>query len=241
MYKIIYKVTAFISLLVIFLVSGIAVSQEEFLATGMSSLPEISASFTIEVIPSDHKNNKNYSRDILVWRSQNLFEIQHTNTSFGEYWNLLKNGRVRYSWVHHNRKFIVNHEPSFFNSPEAGLLYWESKATFINKKFLAKLSKIGESDYKGYPSEQYEGTVNGEFISVNWLPTLSLPVSIEQTRADDKYSIKLKEIYPLGNSQLTPINADKYRDLDYVDFEDEQTDPDVQFYLRVLNKEGHIH
>ncbi len=201
-----------------------------------AALPEVACLY--RTITKDlkyhHKKTTDKTSQWHLWRYKNKIQIRNLETPIGEIWQQLKGGDIAYSWLFHDKKFVINYTSSDLkaikNNPN-----WLSKANIISPELLKRLTHQSNSRVLGYIAENYVGKI-GEFtIEVTWLPKLKIPAAIKQTTATQKTLVMLEKVYPYSDSPWKPVNIDNYQDMDFADIGDNEADPLLNFYMEKMS------
>lgn len=144
--------------------------------------------------------------------------------------------------VFHNEKVALEFSNGDLIASDT-LPTWSHVWSVVDPKQLETDHKLnGSSTTQGLLIEHYTRSVAGRLSTIDWIPSLQLPMTVIQSSAEKSSRLMLERCEPAGQSAETetadPILLE-YRHLDFSDLGDMESDPVVQKITALMG--GHHH
>lgn len=176
------------------------------------------------------------------WRDHSRTETRDDQTRLGETWERDSQGGLSYTRIYYDEKAMLEYNSvdllTSGQQPD-----WQQLWSLIDPKTLNRELKRIETDViSGISLEHYSGEMDGMHVELDWLPSLKLPAYLEKKHFDGSFSLKLKACHtvsPAVGEALSKTDFRSFRQLEYTDLGDMESDPQVQ---RILKSTGeHVH
>jgi hypothetical protein len=178
--------------------------------------------------------------DWYLLRDANRVVIYDAASGQAKIWEKDARGEVEFSRVFTADRRVVEYAPGEVKA-RGPVPDWNSIASILAPRDLAKLRKAGERKVLGRTATILTGTADGSKVQVWWLPQERLPAMVQQGQGSKAVRLVLRELRPQAASEWNwaePATLAAYARLDAADLGDMEYDPFVQ---KVLRLDGHSH
>lgn len=209
-------------------------------------LPAVHCVYNIQDIESDahedHDHAHSESYTLTVWRSDDIVTLTDSRSKpvMYETWrrspqDTLFCTRTLPEWQYKVYYFPgdikqLAHQPN-----------WEVLTGQISYDYLTEhLEKSGKTEaYMGHPTETFTGHVKGIDYKVVWLTDVRLAALIEQVKKDQTLTMTLDSIEDWDPATQPPLDDAHYKEIDYVDIADNESDPMAIMYSKLAGIHDH--
>lgn len=160
-----------------------------------------------------------------------------------EIWERDHQGKASLLRVMESEKVILEYTPGDLAALGKKAEWSQIWSIIDSNRFGKDLAKVEAWSEQGVQLEQYKSSNGQELI---WLKDLRLPMQIV-TRTDDGDldKLALTDCKKPENAEVKPLSAkqmqDNYRQIDFTDLGDMESDPLVQRILKLMGDEAHHH
>ncbi|MCG8613437.1 MAG: hypothetical protein MI864_23245, partial [Pseudomonadales bacterium] len=113
---------------------------------------------------------------------------------------------------------------------KTGSARWEKLASLIDPQLLQGLKLLSSTQLKCGVLEHYSGVMNGQVMSVNWLPHLQIPVSMTWQQPRETLNYQLTKVGEGASAFVATVQ--NYNATDFADIGDNESDP---FLVKMIN------
>lgn len=172
-----------------------------------------------------------------LWRNSTRIVTERPQLGVGELWQ--KDGQT----IIHRKLYHADRRAIEFQQDDLRMLQaaptWQKLSLLVDQALLTQLraSEIEWSD-DGYPTQDYQGTVDDTSWHVVMRMDLGLPMLIERQQGEFSERTELRQMFPLAATPWQPTATDGYEIIDYADLGDKESDP---FVIKVQAQMGHEH
>lgn len=188
------------------------------------------------ITTTDHKTNKQRTRDFTLWRDGNRVAHQYHTKAKTELWELVSNGALR--TVHY---FDHYHRGIEYDPAEIKISHtsndWQLKYQLVSAGFIQSLIKKSSASAHCIAFSVYSQTFNTSNVMLEWIDQLNLAKLYVEDKPTQSVKWELVEI--IDDKTLVQkafSRRENYKTTDYTDIGDNESDP---FLMQMINL-GHI-
>lgn len=180
--------------------------------------------------------------NLYFWRQAARTETRDDLSKQGEIWEQDSAGHLFYTRLFFPERVALEYSPGDL-AATGTTVSWEQLEALVDPSAFGKTLKLeGTASFAGLAAERYAGTLGGVATEIDWLPTLKLPSRILKKPQETAMQWSMAECAEASRFSVQPISPQElagFRQLDFSDLGDMESDPMVQRILELTG--GHHH